>query len=251
MTTSFSTPQSSTGTVQTGTYETQVLHLVSQQILTPHQSVEALLEKMRASSLFQNELAEKLEACAVEIQSHQNDSEKISILLCRLLFEVISPTGRICASHPVLKGQLDSFEDELKTILQKLLPKGVLVDPCLDRYREVQTVIRKMEIVDQVFQQKLKTLYRHANEQLDLLLNDFQEEQKRIITIHGKNKALHEKAEKELDEKTAEVEALQETVHQTGSALLQLQRNINHHDLALSQTIRSFNGKKGGSLNES
>jgi hypothetical protein len=242
--------QSSTTTVQTEAYETQVLRLGSQQTPTLHQSVQALFGKIHASSLFQNEVAEKMAAIEDEIQMHQSEPEKSSLLLCRLFFEVISPTQQIFASHPVMKRELDSFEGELKAILQKHLPEGSLEDSYLDRFRDVQQFIRKMKVVDGAFQKKREELYAHANAQIAQLKNDSQARQGRIIALHGGNKALHERAEKEFDKRNAEMEALQETVQQTGSALLQLQKNIQKHDVNLSQTIRSFNVKKG-TTNES
>lgn len=242
------TTQTTTKTSPTGTCETQVHRLTTPEpaLLPPLQRVGALLEAMSASSLFQNEMAEKMAACSLEMQNHQDNPEKVALQLCELFHDVIAPMKQFCASHPVIKGQLNAFEVELKLILEKLIPEDVSADTYLDRLLQVRLILRKMDAVDKVFQKKQQELYADAGEQLAQVQNDFQQRQGRIVAIHQKNKALHQKVEKALDEKTAEVEALQQSISQTASNLLKLQKNIYQHDRNMEQFIRSVSVVKRG-----
>jgi len=242
------TTQTITVTVTTETRETEVLHFTAPEPppLAPLQRVGALLEAMSDSSLFQNEMAEKMESCSLEIQNDQDNPEKVSLHLSELFHDVIAPMKQFCASHPAIRGQLNAFEGELKSILEELIPEEVSADTYLDRFLQVRLTLRKMDAVDKVFQKKRQELYVDVGEQLEQVLSDFQQRQGRIVAIHQKNKALHQKVEKALDEQIVQLQSLQESSSQTASNLLKLQKNIYQHDRNMEQLIRSSSVVKRG-----
>lgn len=167
------------------------------------------------------------------------ENEDVSLALCMLLCSIIDPAIDATDKDSPEEAHLLAFEKTLRTLLEKLVPRGESVDQFIASYEtfldQRARMYEQLEAIEKIFQEKMKELCGSANAYNEELQAKYQNLKARLRQINQMQ--MHEmiKIRAELEGEAALVNGLTEAFDQLTCHLQGLDTRLESVRVALIQ----------------
>jgi hypothetical protein len=193
---------------------------------TPEERALALFKKIRESHNLSPEMTNLLADFEEEFLSHK------TLILAKLFVEILIPL------------KLKNMEEEVKKILNGLLPEETNVDDYIARYKKVRLTLKIAEAKQTAFAKKTQDFVQNIDQDRAAFLEKEHLRKEKTIQLHHNKTAFHVSAIKTTEEKTAQVESLQQKTQAASHEVKSLNARISAHDRNLASQLQKFH-KKG------
>ncbi len=180
--------------------------------------------------------------CQVFDQLESNEQKQQgSILLCLLLMDVLEPA--LCKStEGHLRQVMINFQKELKTLISSTLIVGTTIDDFLNLCKgfvlEKKAFAEKVELIEQIFNQALKSLYENANATDNKILENFYTIKAKLLMLTNERVMTANKANDTLTILTGKVDFLIEVLIKDSNDLSLLADNLGNYQITFHKMVQ-------------
>lgn len=200
--------------------DTVTLRLKSKETLK--ENVLKIVNEMKSSGLFSAEGLEKIEQFLRQFAQldpdHETNRERVSLLLCFLLCDVINE-ALLDEQSQEEERKLQDFEASFLELLNATVPPGETVAEFVKSFIELsleeekvsdeeQCLREEIKRIDECFKEKMKELYQSANQEQREIKKLFDELKQRIQAINTSRQSMTEELIRKFDPLTLKIEKI-------------------------------------------